>query len=91
MIWFDAAATNFTESAPLGNGWLGAMMFCGVNDERIACHPNAPVRNFHANCHLCSFDMIGFREMVIVIASVVSDRLIVQGAKRNGKVGRIEP
>ena len=35
MIWFDAPATNFTQSTPLGNGRLGAMMFGGVNEERI--------------------------------------------------------
>src|SRR5712671_2772737 len=34
-IWFDTAAANFTESTPLGNGRLGAMMFGGVNEERI--------------------------------------------------------
>src|SRR5689334_2875296 len=34
-IWFDTSATNFTESTPLGNGRLGAMMFGGVNEERI--------------------------------------------------------
>jgi hypothetical protein len=34
-IWFDTAATNFTESTPLGNGRLGAMMFGGPNEERI--------------------------------------------------------
>src|ERR1041385_2714946 len=30
-IWFDAPAKNFTESCPLGNGRLGAMVFGGVN------------------------------------------------------------
>jgi len=30
-----APARNFTESTPLGNGRLGAMMFGGVDDERI--------------------------------------------------------
>ena len=34
-IWFDTPATNFTESTPLGNGRLGAMMFGGVTEERI--------------------------------------------------------
>jgi alpha-L-fucosidase 2 len=34
-IWFDTAATNFTESTPLGNGRLGAMMFGGLDEERI--------------------------------------------------------
>jgi alpha-L-fucosidase 2 len=34
-IWFDAPAEHFTESAPLGNGRLGAMVFGGVEEERI--------------------------------------------------------
>ncbi|MGH7969163.1 MAG: glycoside hydrolase N-terminal domain-containing protein, partial [Limisphaerales bacterium] len=34
-IWFDSPATNFTESTPLGNGRLGAMLFGGLDEERI--------------------------------------------------------
>ncbi len=33
-IRFDAPAKDFTESSPLGNGRLGAMMCGGVNEER---------------------------------------------------------
>src|SRR6266403_2254691 len=40
-IWFDAPATNFTESTPLGNGRLGAMMFGGVNEERIVLNESS--------------------------------------------------
>ncbi|HZI32046.1 MAG TPA: glycoside hydrolase family 95 protein, partial [Candidatus Binatia bacterium] len=40
-IWFDAPAKNFTESSPLGNGRLGAMMFGGVNDERIVLNESS--------------------------------------------------
>ena len=40
-IWFDTAATNFTESTPLGNGRLGAMMFGGVNEERIVLNESS--------------------------------------------------
>src|SRR5256714_3561467 len=35
VIWFDAPATHFTESCPLGNGRLGAMVFGGVTEECI--------------------------------------------------------
>ena len=35
-IRFDAPATHFTESLPLGNGRLGAMMFGDTKKERIA-------------------------------------------------------
>jgi alpha-L-fucosidase 2 len=40
-IWFDTPATNFTESSPMGNGRLGAMMFGGVNDERIVLNESS--------------------------------------------------
>ena len=36
LLWFDAPATHFTASTPLGNGRLGAMVFGGVAEERIA-------------------------------------------------------
>jgi alpha-L-fucosidase 2 len=36
ILWFDTPATHFTESVPLGNGRLGAMVFGGVAEERIA-------------------------------------------------------
>ena len=35
LIWFDTPATKFTQSLPLGNGRLGAMVFGGVAEERI--------------------------------------------------------
>ncbi|WP_072037596.1 glycoside hydrolase N-terminal domain-containing protein [Flavihumibacter sp. ZG627] len=36
LIRFDTAAAGFTESLPLGNGRLGAMMYGGTRRERIA-------------------------------------------------------
>ena len=41
VIWMDAPAKNFTESSPLGNGRLGAMMFGGVNEERIVLNESS--------------------------------------------------
>jgi alpha-L-fucosidase 2 len=40
-IWFDKPAKDFTESSPLGNGRLGAMMFGGVDDERIVLNESS--------------------------------------------------
>ncbi|MBI4891359.1 MAG: glycoside hydrolase family 95 protein, partial [Acidobacteria bacterium] len=34
-LWFDAPATHFTQSLPIGNGRLGAMLFGGIAEERI--------------------------------------------------------
>jgi len=41
IIWLNSPATNFTESSPMGNGRLGAMMFGGVNDERIVLNESS--------------------------------------------------
>lgn len=35
ILWFDTPADHFTASTPLGNGRLGAMIFGGVDQERI--------------------------------------------------------
>jgi alpha-L-fucosidase 2 len=35
VVRFDAPATHFTQSTPLGNGRLGLMPFGGVDEERI--------------------------------------------------------
>jgi len=34
-VLFDAPATHFTESSPIGNGRLGAMVFGGTSEERL--------------------------------------------------------
>src|ERR1700759_2852420 len=41
IIWMNAPAKNFTESSPMGNGRLGAMMFGGVNEERIVLNESS--------------------------------------------------
>ncbi len=40
-IWFDSPARHFTESLPLGNGRLGAMVFGGVREERIVLNESS--------------------------------------------------
>jgi alpha-L-fucosidase 2 len=35
QLWYEQPATHFTQSLPLGNGRLGAMVFGGVEQERI--------------------------------------------------------
>ena len=35
LVWFGTPARHFTESCPLGNGRLGAMLFGGISEERI--------------------------------------------------------
>jgi len=41
VIWFDTPATNFTASCPLGNGRLGAMMFGGIDHERVVLNESS--------------------------------------------------
>ncbi|HEU4634045.1 MAG TPA: glycoside hydrolase family 95 protein, partial [Flavisolibacter sp.] len=41
QIKFDAPASHFTQSLPLGNGRLGAMVFGGVNKERIVLNESS--------------------------------------------------
>ncbi len=40
-IWLSAPARNFTESSPMGNGRLGAMLFGGIDDERIVLNESS--------------------------------------------------
>jgi alpha-L-fucosidase 2 len=41
IIWFDSAATNFIASSPVGSGRLGAMMFGGVDEDRIVLNESS--------------------------------------------------
>jgi alpha-L-fucosidase 2 len=41
LVWFNASAKAFTESSPMGNGRLGAMMFGGVEEERIVLNESS--------------------------------------------------
>ncbi|MEI6782178.1 MAG: glycoside hydrolase N-terminal domain-containing protein, partial [Verrucomicrobiota bacterium] len=40
-LWFDKPATSFHESLPLGNGRIGAMVFGGLNEERIVLNESS--------------------------------------------------
>lgn len=40
-VWLSAPAKDFTESSPMGNGRLGAMMFGGVEEERIVLNESS--------------------------------------------------
>lgn len=41
LLWFDTPARQFTESLPLGNGRLGAMIYGGIKEERIALNESS--------------------------------------------------
>src|SRR5438105_2265384 len=41
LIWLNSPARNFTESSPMGNGRLGAMLFGGIDDERIVLNESS--------------------------------------------------
>ena len=40
-LWYDAPASAFGEALPLGNGRLGAMVFGGVDEERIVLNESS--------------------------------------------------
>ena len=35
LLWYDRPAKQWTEALPIGNGRFGAMIFGGVNQERL--------------------------------------------------------
>src|SRR5512142_2318826 len=41
QLWFDKPASSFHQSFPLGNGRIGAMIFGGVNEERIVLNESS--------------------------------------------------
>jgi len=41
MLWYDLPASRFYESAPLGNGRIGAMVFGGVEEDRIVLNESS--------------------------------------------------
>jgi alpha-L-fucosidase 2 len=41
LLWFDRPAARFFESLPLGNGRIGAMVFGGVDEERIVLNESS--------------------------------------------------
>ncbi len=41
VLWFEEPATHFTRSLPLGNGRIGAMIFGGVDFERIVLNESS--------------------------------------------------
>jgi len=40
-VWFDTPARHFTASLPLGDGRLGAMVFGGIDEERIVLNESS--------------------------------------------------
>jgi hypothetical protein len=40
-VWFDEPAASFHQSLPLGNGRIGAMVFGGVDQERIVLNESS--------------------------------------------------
>ncbi|MGA2854251.1 MAG: glycoside hydrolase family 95 protein [Verrucomicrobiota bacterium] len=41
VLWYRQPATNWLQAAPLGNGMIGAMLFGGVPQERIALNESS--------------------------------------------------
>jgi len=41
LMWYETPATHFSQSLPLGNGRLGAMVFGGVSEERLVLNEDS--------------------------------------------------
>lgn len=41
VLWYETPATDFHQALPLGNGRIGAMVFGGVNEERIVLNESS--------------------------------------------------
>jgi alpha-L-fucosidase 2 len=41
VLWYRQPATNWLQATPLGNGMIGAMVFGGARDERIALNESS--------------------------------------------------
>jgi alpha-L-fucosidase 2 len=39
-LWYNEPATNWNEALPIGNGRMGAMVFGGINQERLQLNEN---------------------------------------------------
>ena len=53
MMWYDKPATVWAEALPLGNGYLGAMVFGGVGKERLQLNESTlysgdPSQTYHS-------------------------------------------
>jgi alpha-L-fucosidase 2 len=40
VLWYDSAAANWNEALPIGNGFMGAMVYGGVNEEHFQLNEN---------------------------------------------------
>ena len=50
MLWYREPARSWNEALPLGNGRLGAMVFGGVREERIALNEDSLWTGYPAFC-----------------------------------------
>ena len=56
VMWYEAPASNFTQSLPLGNGRLGMMVFGAIDKDRIVLNEESvwsgsPTENDRADAH----------------------------------------
>jgi alpha-L-fucosidase 2 len=41
ILWYQQPGVKWTEAMPIGNGYMGAMVFGGINNERIALNESS--------------------------------------------------
>ncbi len=82
VIWHRQPATQWVEAYPLGNGRLGAMVFGGVNDERVALNDDTLWSGFpsdgdnpQARQHLAELRRLVLEEHDYIGATALAQRM----------------
>lgn len=97
-IWYGAPAERWVEALPLGNGFLGAMVFGGVEQERIALnedslwsgHPQ-DADNPDALAALPEIRRLLFAGQVEAAERLANERLVCKGAGSGLGNGAYDP
>lgn len=97
-LWYADPARGWTEALPLGNGFLGAMVFGGVEQERIALNEDSlwsgypqDADNPDAFAALPEIRRLLFEGKVEVADRLANERLVCRGAGSGQGNGAYDP
>jgi alpha-L-fucosidase 2 len=75
-LWYDAPAHAWTEALPIGNGRMGAMIFGGVQDERIQFNEDTLWRG-----HPHNYVRLGASEQLPLLRQLLADGKVKDAEK----------
>ena len=97
-LWYASPAAGWIEAVPLGNGFIGAMVFGGINEERIALNEDSlwsgrpqDADNPDAFAALPEIRRLLFEGKVEAADKLANERLICKGAGSGHGNGAYEP